>query len=449
MIESIVANTRMTGREQRASADRRDAHYVQGKNLNTQLVLLASLLIAVAPLGKARCDELATVPASGVFPLICFPGPPAEDNVLAHWQKIKEANFTIVLPVHRYTDTDQQRMLDHCEQLGLKAVVNVKKLVPPSAADTPPPGWREEVQRAAGLFGNHPALFGYMIKDEPGADLFPQMGRIARAFREDDPQHGVCANLFPTHATVEQLAAADYAEYLQRYVKTVNPPFLCYDHYPFLLSGCDRPDFFLNLELARSAALRHGKPLWTIVLSSWWQHFRTPSAGEMRWQVYGALAYGVKGLGYFTYWPARDDYTAVVDYQGNATTLYNVIRDLNSEVLAMGPTLLQLESTAVYHTGATIPDGCKRLPADAVIQLPAEKPLVAGFFKDASRVQYTMIVNRNYHKSVSVVADLSPQIDAISMVNKQRGQLDPVEMNGRRASFELPAGGGVLLRLAK
>jgi hypothetical protein len=100
---------------------------------------------------------------------------------------------------------------------------------------------------------------------------------------------------------------------------------------------------------------------------SWWQYFRTPSAGELRWQVYGALAYGVKGFGYFTYWPARDDYVAVVDYQGNETPLYSVIRDVNSEALAMGATLLQLKSTAVFNTGATIPEGCKRLPADASV----------------------------------------------------------------------------------
>jgi anti-sigma factor RsiW len=420
-----------------------------GRNIDTPWALIASLLLVIGLPGETRCEEPGTVPARGVFPIICFPGPPADDNILAHWQEIKEANFTLVLPVYRYTDADQLRMLDHCEQLGLKAVVNVKKLAPPTAADTPPPGWRGEVQRAVGLFGSHPALFGYMIRDEPGADLFPQMGRVARAFRDADPRHAVCANLFPTHATTEQLAAANYDEYLRRYLETVNPPFLCYDHYPFLPGGKDRPDFFLNLALARRAALRHGKPLWTFVLSSAGKFFRTPSAGEMRWQVYGALAYGVKGYGYFTYWPARDGDTAIVDYHGNATPLYEVIRDLNSEVLAMGPVLLQLKSTAVYHTGPTIPEGCQRLPEEAPLQLPAGTPLLAGFFEDANGMPYAMLVNRNYREPVIAVASLSSRIDAISMVNKESGQLDSVNLTGRLASFELPAGGGVLLRLSK
>jgi hypothetical protein len=169
----------------------------------------------------------------------------------------------------------------------------------------------------------------------------------------------------------------------------------------------------------------------------------------MRWQVYGALAYGVQGLGYFTYWPLRDGDTAVVDYQGNTTPLYDVIRDLNAEVLAMGPALIPLKSTAVYHAGPMIPEGCKRLPEEAPLQLPGGKPLVVGFFEDASGMPHAMLVNRNYLEPVAAVARFSPQIEAISMVNKESGQFEPLKLTGRRASIELPAGGGVLLRLAK
>ncbi len=435
--------------ECRASAKRRGVGGALRRSCLSATTLLVTLLIVLASLEKARCDEPPVAPSRGVFPIICFPGPPAEDNILDHWKNIKKANFTLALAVHRYTDADQQKMLGHCAQAGLKAVVNVKKLAPPSSTDAPPPGWREEVRRAADLFGGHPATFGYMIRDEPGADLFPQLGRVARAFRKADPKHAVCINLFPTHATVKQLAAPDYASYLQRYMTTVSPPFLCYDHYPLLTGGRDRPDFYLNLELARSAALKHDKPLWAIVLSSWWQFFRTPSAGEMRWQVYSALSYGVKGLGYFTYWPARDDYAAVVDYRGNPMPLYDVIRELNSEVLAMGFVLLKLKSTGVYHAGATIPDGCSRVPPDALLQLPGEMPLIAGFFEDPHGAQYAMIVNRDYRESVTVAVLASDQVKALLAVNKRNGKLEPVDMRERRAFFDLPAGGRVLLRLEK
>ncbi|MCP4787720.1 MAG: hypothetical protein GY903_06555 [Fuerstiella sp.] len=412
-------------------------------------VLSVLLLLTVSSFGRVHAEAPPTVPAPGVLPIICFPGPPAQDNIIGHWQRIKDAHFTLVLASHRYSDADQQKMLEHCSQLGLKAVVNVKKLAPPSSAETPPPGWREEVNRATALFGNHPAVFGYMIRDEPGAELFPQLGRVADAFREDAPNHPVCVNLFPTHATTTQLGAPDYVEYLERFMETVRPPFLSYDHYPLLVDGTDRPDFFLNLELARAASLKYDKPLWTIVQSSWWQFFRTPSAGELRWQVYGALAYGVRGFGYFTYWPARDDYEAVVDYQGNETPLYGQISAVNSEALALGSTLLQLKSTAVFHTGEEIPQGCKRLPAAAALQLPAHEPLIAGFFEHAQGDTYAMVVNRNYGDSVSVEASLSAGIVSVSMVNKRSGRPEPVKMTDHRVSLELPAGGGVLLRLAR
>ena len=77
------------------------------------------------------------------------------------------------------------------------------------------------------------------------------------------------------------------------------------------------------------------------------------------------------------------------------------------------------------------------------------KALIAGFFEDASGVTYTMIVNRNYREGVSVEASFSPNIDSVSLVSRQSGQLEQVELADGRASFKLPAGGGTLLRLAK
>jgi hypothetical protein len=81
--------------------------------------------------------------------------------------------------------------------------------------------------------------------------------------------------------------------------------------------------------------------------------------------------------------------------------------------------------------------------------LPDEKPLIAGFFEDARGVVYAMIVNRNYRESVSDDAKFSPEINSVSMVSQGSGQLEHVELTGRRASFKLPAGGGTLFRLAK
>jgi hypothetical protein len=138
------------------------------------------------------------------FVIICFPGPPGSDNWVEHYERIRRANFNVVLPSYRYDDEQQSQMLDHCHSTGLRGVVNVKRLAPPVAEGPPPSNWRKLVRSAVERFAQHPALYGYMIRDEPNAGVFAQLGRVAREFRQVDPAHDICVNLFPIYASKGQ-----------------------------------------------------------------------------------------------------------------------------------------------------------------------------------------------------------------------------------------------------
>ena len=380
------------------------------------------------------------------FPIVCFLGPPANNNVREHWQRIKDANFTLVLPSYRYDDDDQLKMLAHCRAVGLKGVVNVKRLAPPGSADSPPADWKTRIEAAVERFADHPALYAYMVRDEPGADLFPQLGRVVDELKQRDPRHITCINLFPVHATNKQLQTSGYVEYLESYLTTVKPPFLCYDLYPFLKSGSDRPDFFHNLELARAAGAKHDTPVWTVVLSGWGTLFRKPTPAELRWQAYSALAYGVKGLAYFAYWPTSDKYAAVVDYAGRPQPLYNAMRTTNAKTLAFGRILKKAVSTAVFHTGASIPRGCRRLPDDVVpLKVSREVSLVIGLFEDASAARYAMIVNRDYRESVTVPLQFSPSVQQVSLFDADDDLFDRPHKR-QSLNITLPPGDAALLR---
>ena len=63
-----------------------------------------------------------------------------------------------------------------------------------------------------------------------------------------------------------------------------------------LQSWRDRPDYFENLSLIREFGLRHGTPPWNIILAAPHLGYRDPTTGELRWQVYTSLAYGMKGI---------------------------------------------------------------------------------------------------------------------------------------------------------
>ncbi len=402
----------------------------------TSLILLATVSLPVAP--------LAAQP--GIFPIGCFPGPPAEANTLENWQSIKDANFTLMCPVYRYDEEAQLKMLEHCEQLGLKAVVNIK--IPMPNAETPlPDNWRQEVRRYVTTYSQHQALFGYMLKDEPNAAQFGQIAQVAAAFRKAAPNHCTCINLFPMYATDEQLGTKTYEEHLEQFLTTVDPDFLCYDHYPFMKHGPDHQDFCHNLELARAATLQHAKPLWIVILAAWKEHFRQPTVGEMHWQVYSSLAYGVKGIFYFTYWPITPDYKAIVDYEGEPGPLHEPIRQLNGEILQVGRTLLELESTAVYHTGEAIPQGCTRLPEGTRLSAPQDQPLILSFLQGQGGRRYAMIVNHDTDHPADVELKLSPEIQAISRIRETDGLAEPLTPHGQRVTISLRPGSGALLQL--
>ena len=58
---------------------------------------------------------------------------------------------------------------------------------------------------------------------------------------------------------------------------------------------------FANLEAVRSAASAHKPPFWNIVLSNSHFTYAEPSPAGLRFQAYTTLAYGGRGISYFTY----------------------------------------------------------------------------------------------------------------------------------------------------
>lgn len=282
---------------------------------------------------------------------------------------------------------------------------------------------------------NHPAFEAYFIMDEPGAGAFPGLGKLVAYLRERDPAHFAYINLFPTYANEQQLGvSADaaerarvgyptnfagvgtddqtvlrYREYLKRFVEVVKPELISYDHYHFLKPDTDgKPvdgkQYFLNLALIRMAALEANKPFLNIIQAdtiekSW----RLPNAQELRFLVFTTMAYGGRGISYFTYW-GPVSYNGL--YQdGKPGPLLAPVVALNQEISGFGPTLMQLDSMAVYHT-APLPYGAEAIPASAPVQITNSGEFVLGLFGTAKAGRPTafMIVNRDYnHESEAMV----------------------------------------------
>ena len=409
--------------------------------MNAMLLALAVLLLCASLAAAApwHPDE---------YPISYWVGPPKEFNTLATWQVIKDCNFTVAGQYGGYSVAETRKMLDFCQQLGLKAFVMDGRTAWQAAFDD---NHAKLIASLVADYAAHPALYGYYITDEPASDLFPALGKVSQELQRQDPKHLPYINLLPTYASPEQLGAPTYAEHLDRYLSTAKPGVLSYDHYCLMKDGSDRTDYFENLALIREYGLKYGVPPWNIILSLPHLSYRDPSAAEMRWQVYTSLAYGMKGLMWFTYWTMPEwekefGGTAIVDPKGKPARLYPIVKQLNGEARTLGKTLLGLTSTGVFHTG-TVPKGCTRLGVDAPIQLTEAAPLLIGFFTDAKGQQYAMVANRDHAKAAEFDMTLKPHVTALAEISPVDASEKPVALTNRAVRMTLPAGDGRLFRM--
>ncbi len=282
----------------------------------------------------------------------------------------------------------------------------------------------EIAQRVAALtkrIGQHPAVFGIYLRDEPGADSYPGLGKWVAAYQQASPQHLPYINLFPNYTTLDQLKSASYADYLEAFVTTVRPRFISYDHYALFDDGSLRDSYFSNLEAVRATALRHSLPFWNIVLSNAHFNYAEPSPAGLRFQLYTTLAYGARGISYFTYFtPTTGNYRlGPIDQFGHKTPTWAMLRDVNWQLHRLGPTYVTLTSLNVIHH-PHVPTGCAGLTTSRWLSELTGGDLLAGEFVDPAGRPFVLVVNKNLQRATAFGLKFK-QPGKIYMINAYTG----------------------------
>ncbi|MBN1127109.1 MAG: hypothetical protein JXA82_19055 [Sedimentisphaerales bacterium] len=361
--------------------------------------------------------------------------------------------------------------LDVATRHGLRAMLT-NSLLQPSTLDNV--AKRAQLDALIDRVKVHPALEAYYICDEPGAAAFPGLGRLVAYLKERDPKHLAYINLFPTYANEQQLgvtaAAAElgrvgyptnlagvepdnkvvlaYQEHLQQYLEIVKPDLISYDHYHFFRNG-DGPQYFLNLALIRMAAIESGKPFLNIIQASTLEKvWRLPTANEIRWLVFTTMAYGGRGISYFTYW-GPESYGGL--YQdGESSPLAADVAAINAEIEKFGPTLMTLDSMGVYHT-KPLPLGTEPVPTEAPVQILSNGEFVLGLFGQKERISAFMIVNRSYISNVEATLKVTLPIDSLQELDRTSGKWGNSLTLGENhtITITLQPGNGRLFRASK
>lgn len=242
---------------------------------------------------------------------------------------------------------------------------------------------------------------GWTLRDEPSASDFPALARVVDAFRRIDPERETMINLFPTYANSEQLGTPTYQEHLDKFLATVKPSYLSYDHYHFQKTTT-RKGFFENIEAVRDTALANNIDYMLIILLTEHMSYADLTKYQIEWEVNMCLTYGMKRVSYFTYWLSQDLLNdgwsnACMDCTGKIYPHYYDVQEINKWLLPLGTELFDKTSTAVFHTrskgGGGLETGCEKYESYGDLgEVATDAAVVIGFFDDES----FMITNRMY-----------------------------------------------------
>ncbi|WP_196937412.1 hypothetical protein [Sphingobacterium pedocola] len=361
---------------------------------HTAAILAFWLTICFSPKGSAQEFSI------GVF------WPPVWEHTNdQQYQWIKEAHIDFIENVKNakmFTESHNKKMLDLAHKYGFKV----------SVADPRIYGTDEEIKAAVQAYKNHPALEGYYIKDEPDSTEFDWAATIYQKLIDLDHDRVPHVNLFPNF-----VIPSYETNHVERWVQKVGPQhlkYLTFDQYPFMVNGYIRPTYFENLEIVRRVGLKY-----SVKTSAYLQSvgiidaYRRPSASELRYNIFTALAYGIKRPVWFTYWTPTDAgkeifADAIIDPHGRKTDLYVPFSALNRHVKAIGQVLYNLDATEVYHSGEEQPLGTQALPQNYWIKPTSRTDnMIITHFNKGKSGSYVFIVN----KSLTVTKSFTFHVD--------------------------------------
>lgn len=289
----------------------------------------------------------------------------------------------------------------------------------------------------------HSSFAGLVLFDEPSGAKIADLGTVVRLMNELDRPLFPYVNLLPGQG----------AGYLDQ-ARTIGSPVVSFDRYPLLTTGTDL-GYFQNWADVRAAAQATDRPAWTFIQSVGFNGHAVPTKAGLLWQVNVSLAYGCKGIQYFTYWtpdPARGEgfHDGIVDVDGHKTRLYSAAQKVNKDYLQpVGKELLAKVSETVNAANlAEPPSGLPALAADPYLAATSGSPVVLGRFGSGSATdtaKYLLVANYSPTAAARVQLSYTAKVHAVATFDPRSGMYRSTDP---RNQLHLDAGAAVLLRLS-
>ncbi len=183
-----------------------------------------------------------------------------------------------------------------------------------------------------------------------------------------------------------------------------------------------RSDWFNNLEIAASAG--HGKFENGIVVQSYAEnendanHYRDITEADVSFQVYSALAYGMKSIQYFTYgehWDTNVHTTNCMIYDGQKTAIYDAVKAVNTEIKKIDHILLNYNWQGTIGISGddedNIMDSVVAYTSPRILKYSAKNDAIIGCLKDVNGYDGFMLVNATDPAENKAAVEMSVKFD--------------------------------------
>ena len=312
----------------------------------------------------------------------------------------------------------------------------------------------EQIKSLIGEYRNVPGVAGYYILDEP-ANANPY-NAVHQAMKQADPNGYMHLNFLPAwaYATLEQ-AKDQMNDYLKLNAAGGYPQdYLMYDLYPYPdnSTAMNRSGFLGNMravwEVGRENDVKTANYLQSVQIPG---AYRAPSASEIRYEAMMGLAFGYKQFSYFTWFTPSNrsepfaDGIILLDGTPNPKS-YEAVKQLNSEIHALGTTLARLNAEEIYLNGETWGD--LPIPEGFFAQGVDSTNFTVSYLKEKNGTQgYMMLVNNDYTNAATIRVKLDSAITSLKRVSAQDGTLFDAALSGGELTVTLAAGDGALYQL--
>lgn len=190
-------------------------------------------------------------------------------------------------------------------------------------------------------------IMGYYIWDEPHEKDFEKVRYLRNLVKKIDGNRLPFSVLFPSYG-IYKWNNGTYPQYVDNYLRIVNPDVLSFDYYPFRKTTDQiiTNDLWRDFGYLRRKSLEYNRPLWFYFQAVPINPGDIAISTEMiKAQMYSALCYGVKGLSYYKV------SNFLYDSFAQKSGIFDEIKKINTKVKNIGNYLFDKKSEKIYHTG--------------------------------------------------------------------------------------------------